>query len=445
VHGPAAFYSRGEAVAMALIALPVTILALVAGRGYTAVRRQSRTRMAWHCVVGPTVGLAAVTLVAFALHLENWSRTLVFCFWALSILQLLLSRLIVRRFLSWRHARGRYSRTVAAIGHRHKVQALLERVAPHCAENDYKLVGYYDVSPVDAKAGDSFRFTRLGAVGDFAGRLIHTPVNLILIVESEDSHFWLPDVMRTCDYFRLSVQVVSDALLGVEDQLTDLRPRNSPDQLPFAGVVFEPSELDSDWAVLKRLLDVAISSFALIVLTPVFLAIAAAIKLTTPRLSVIYPYRQIGLHGVEFTAYKFTTMVRDAERLKASLEADNEMQGPVFKIKNDPRVTRLGKFLRAFSLNELPQFWNVLKGDLSLVGPRAALPTELTGYKVWHKRKLTVKPGLTCLWQVSGRNRISNFDEWVRLDLRYIDNWSLWLDFKILARTAWVVLRGSGS
>jgi lipopolysaccharide/colanic/teichoic acid biosynthesis glycosyltransferase len=135
----------------------------------------------------------------------------------------------------------------------------------------------------------------------------------------------------------------------------------------------------------------------------------------------------------------------DSSHPSGNLLAMNEMKGPVFKMKNDPRVTPLGRFLRKFSLNELPQIWSVLQGHMSLVGPRPAFRHELAGYDLWHKRKLSVRPGITCLWQVRGRNRISSFDDWVKMDLEYIDNWSLWLDLKILVRTVWVVLRGTGS
>jgi lipopolysaccharide/colanic/teichoic acid biosynthesis glycosyltransferase len=183
----------------------------------------------------------------------------------------------------------------------------------------------------------------------------------------------------------------------------------------------------------------------LIVLSPVFLLIALAIKLTTPHLPVFYPWRVVGYRGRRFTGYKFTTMVADADEKRGQLAALNEMSGPVFKIAQDPRVTPLGRFLRKYSLNELPQLWSVLRGDMSLVGPRPAGPHELARYELWQKRKLSAQPGITCFWQVRGRNRITNFDDWVRMDLEYIRDRSLWLDCKILAKTAWVVVRGTGS
>jgi lipopolysaccharide/colanic/teichoic acid biosynthesis glycosyltransferase len=138
-------------------------------------------------------------------------------------------------------------------------------------------------------------------------------------------------------------------------------------------------------------------------------------------------------------------MTADADQRKTELMDSNEMTGPVFKIKDDPRTTALGRFLRKFSLNEFPQLWSVFRGDMSLVGPRPAFRHELERYQFWHKRKLSIRPGITCLWQIRGRNKIHRFDDWVRMDLEYIDNWSLWLDFKILLRTVCVVMAGTGS
>ncbi len=206
-----------------------------------------------------------------------------------------------------------------------------------------------------------------------------------------------------------------------------------------------PAHLNSGALLVKRLFDIVVSALLLILLAPLLTLIALAIKITTPHQSVFYHWRVVGQKGVEFTGYKFTTMQADADLVKTKLLAYNEMCGPVFKIKNDPRVTPLGRFLRKYSLNELPQLWSVLTGDMSLVGPRPAFRHELEGYEFWHKRKLSIRPGITCLWQIRGRNKISDFDDWVKMDLEYIDKWSLWLDFKILLRTVWVVIAGTGS
>ncbi len=200
-----------------------------------------------------------------------------------------------------------------------------------------------------------------------------------------------------------------------------------------------------EWQILvKRLFDIGFSAGLLLVLGPMLLLIAFLIKIHD-RGPIFYRWKVVGFNKEKFTGYKFRTMVVDADRLKAQLEAQNEMKGAVFKIRNDPRITPIGRLLRKFSLDELPQLWSVLKGDMSIVGPRPPLETELPRFDSWHRRKLSVKPGLTCLWQISGRSNITDFDEWVKLDLAYIDNWTLWLDFKILMKTIPAVLLGRGA
>jgi lipopolysaccharide/colanic/teichoic acid biosynthesis glycosyltransferase len=194
---------------------------------------------------------------------------------------------------------------------------------------------------------------------------------------------------------------------------------------------------------LKRGLDFFVSLTLLIILGPLLLLIAAFVKLTSPG-PVLFPCHWVGQNARRFTGYKFRTMVSGAHLMEASLKSQNEMQGPAFKLTNDPRVTPLGRFLRKHSLDEFPQLWSVLIGDLSLVGPRPPREHEYAQFTDFQKRKLEVKPGITCLWQVQGRHKISDYDDWVRLDLKYIEEWSLWLDIKILAKTALVVLRGTG-
>ena len=193
----------------------------------------------------------------------------------------------------------------------------------------------------------------------------------------------------------------------------------------------------------KRLFDVLTSAFLLAALSPVLLLLAVMVRFTSPG-PIFYRWKVVGRNGEPFTSYKFRSMVANADQLKASLEERNEMTGPVFKITNDPRITVVGAWMRRYSLDELPQLYSVLIGDMSLVGPRPPLVTEYVRFSAYQKQKLAVTPGMTCLWQTLGRNEVSDFDRWVALDLQYIRDWSLGLDFKILYRTARVVVAGSG-
>jgi exopolysaccharide biosynthesis polyprenyl glycosylphosphotransferase len=194
----------------------------------------------------------------------------------------------------------------------------------------------------------------------------------------------------------------------------------------------------------KRLLDVVASATLLVVLSPLLAAIALAVRLDDGG-PVLYRWRVVGRDGRPFTGYKFRSMVTDADELKAALEAANEMSGPVFKMRGDPRITRVGRILRRYSLDELPQLWSVLVGEMSLVGPRPPLQSEYARFSERQRAKLAVKPGITCLWQVAGRNEITDFEDWLRLDLEYIERWSLGLDLQILVRTVPAVLSGRGA
>jgi exopolysaccharide biosynthesis polyprenyl glycosylphosphotransferase len=209
--------------------------------------------------------------------------------------------------------------------------------------------------------------------------------------------------------------------------------------LSFATTPTNPLQL-----MLKRVLDIALASFLLLIGMPIAGMIALTIKLTSGGGSVLFRQTRCGLNGRSFTLYKFRTMVEGAEERRRELMHLNEMDGPVFKLRSDPRVTRLGRLLRRFSLDELPQLWNVLRGDMSLVGPRPPIPEEVAQYQRWQRRRLAMKPGLTCLWQISGRNDL-DFDRWMQLDLEYIDSWSPLLDLKILLKTVPVVLSGRGA
>lgn len=206
---------------------------------------------------------------------------------------------------------------------------------------------------------------------------------------------------------------------------------------------YETHKVKPQQQAMKRLFDIVASALALWVLLPLFVVVMTLIKLTS-RGPVFFKQKRVGLHGRPFNMLKFRSMVVDAEARKRALAAQNELSGPVFKMKNDPRVTRIGRFIRRYSIDELPQLINVLRGDMSVVGPRPPVPDEVARYEAWQRRRLSVRPGLTCIWQVSGRNQIS-FEDWMYLDMQYIDHWSLAQDFNLIFRTVPVVITGRGA
>ena len=217
---------------------------------------------------------------------------------------------------------------------------------------------------------------------------------------------------------------------------------NHFDDTPF--LTFDNTPSDHVAYRVKNAFSVAAAFGILIIWSPVMLAIALGIKLTSKG-PVFFKQKRVGLRGRTFLMYKFRTMVTNAEDLKESLMQFNEADGPVFKIKDDPRITKIGKFLRKTGLDELPQFINVLKGDMSLVGPRPPVPDEVKQYERWQLRRLSMKPGITCTWQIKPNRNDISFEDWMKMDLQYIDNWSNKLDLVLFFKTIKTVIKGSGS
>ena len=191
------------------------------------------------------------------------------------------------------------------------------------------------------------------------------------------------------------------------------------------------------YEIFKRIIDIIGAGLGLILLSPIIAIVACAVKVTSKG-PIFFSQKRVGKNGELFEMYKFRSMVVNAEELKEDLEEQNEMSGPMFKIKDDPRVTKVGKFIRKTSIDELPQLWNILKGDMSLVGPRPSLPKEVEQFDNWMFKRLSVRPGLTCYWQVSGRNNI-DFEDWMKLDCRYVDERNLWIDIKLIFKTVFVL------
>jgi exopolysaccharide biosynthesis polyprenyl glycosylphosphotransferase len=279
----------------------------------------------------------------------------------------------------------------------------------------------------------------LSVISELEAVIDEEPVDEVFIALPRDKYGPLVEnIVHLCEEQGIIVRMQTETFnLKVAKWQVDLL-----DGIPMVTIRSGPS--DGWQLVAKRWIDLCGGAMLLLVLTPILLIVALLIKLDSPG-PVFFRQERIGLYKRRFHLVKFRTMVNGADRQQQALEHLNEAAGPVFKIKEDPRVTRVGKFLRRFSIDELPQLLNVLKGEMSLVGPRPLPVRDVERIAVqWHKRRLSMKPGLTCLWQVNGRSNVS-FDHWVHMDLEYIDRWSLGLDLKILVKTIPAVLKGAGA
>ena len=298
-----------------------------------------------------------------------------------------------------------------------------------------RILGYIAVNGAGAAQADK---DVLGTIADLPRIIEDNVVDEIIFIGDRPDLDLLDKVLELCKEQGIGTRVAADffpaKVTNVSMEFLENVPvitfSSAPEQHPFSLLI-------------KRVIDVVVSVALLAVMLPLLLLVGLLVKMTSKGPAI---YRQIrcGLYGRKFTLYKIRSMYDGAEDVLWEIKHLNEMDGPVFKMRNDPRVTPLGRLLRKSSIDEWPQFWNVLRGEMSLVGPRAPLPDEVKEYTRWQRRRLSVKPGITCLWQVSGRNEI-DFHEWMKLDLHYIDNWSLLLDFKILLRTFPVVLFGKGA
>jgi exopolysaccharide biosynthesis polyprenyl glycosylphosphotransferase len=303
-------------------------------------------------------------------------------------------------------------------------------------ESGFEIVGFLDDNPIKGET-DIGRFKALGSTENLADILENEVVDEVVITLPWQYHRKIVSLMAQCERENVRARIVPDLF-----QMTLNRMHiEEVAGVPMIGI--REIGISGLNQLIKRSIDVVFSAIALIIGAPLIALIALMIKMESPG-PVLFRQERVGKNGHRFELYKFRSMVEGAEDQQAALQKFNEAEGPLFKIKQDPRVTRLGKSLRRLSLDELPQFYNVLQGDMSLIGPRPPLPAEVEQYQEWHKRRLEVSPGITGLWQVSGRSELT-FDEMALLDIYYIENWSLGLDTKILWQTVPRVLFGSGA
>jgi exopolysaccharide biosynthesis polyprenyl glycosylphosphotransferase len=359
-------------------------------------------------------------------------------FWVVGASTVILSRLVLREFLKRARKHGHNLRHLVIIGTNARALEFASAIESR-PELGYHLLGFVDEAWSGnrefAGSGQTI-VANLEQFPDFLRERVIDEVAIALPMKSYYSQ--AARIVAQCQEHGVIVRVLTSIF-----DLQKVHARNGHvDRI--AVTTFGPNTSDGWPKIGKRALDITVSALLLLALAPVFIVAAILIKLdfTGP---VFFVQDRVGLNKRLFRMYKFRTMVGDAEKKQAALEALNEADGPVFKIKNDPRITRVGKYLRKTSIDELPQLLNVLKGDMSLVGPRPLPVRDYQGFdEDWVRRRFSVPPGITCLWQVGGRSNLS-FKEWMELDLQYIDQWSFWLDLKLIAKTIPAVLKGAGA
>ena len=381
-----------------------------------------------------------LTGTLYLIHAQDISRGVVLITIALVTVALSLRRMTYRMMIYRRFERGEGTRNVLIVGTGPEAHALRHHLES-LRHLGFTFKGFIDFQAPQSLSGTGARFA--ASAGDVVG-------TMETLFQNARKHF-VDEIFFTTQCDR---EIVQDVLEQARANSIDLRvvpdmydglAWNSPVEYigQFPTIPLHSGHVPEAGLLLKRVMDMVLAALVLLALSPLLLLVALAVKLDS-RGPVLYLSERIGKKGRVFRCIKFRTMVRDADKRRAEVQHMNERDGVLFKISNDPRITKLGRLLRRYSLDELPQFINVLRGDMSIVGPRPPLASEVREYKLSHLRRLDVTPGITGLWQVQARQDPS-FDNYISLDVTYVDNWSLWLDLKILARTFAVVVAGTGT
>ncbi|MGB8646067.1 MAG: sugar transferase [Anaerolineae bacterium] len=427
-------YIQYQAYIPISLALSLGLLAIYRFEGvYTYVRGRSLSEEMYGLLRATFEGIVIVVFFFFLFRPDYYSRLIYFFAGALIILILTLERGIVRAVIGRLRKQGRLVDRVLIVGCGESGRAILRSVIAQPGLG-YRIIGYIDD---DASKGNLGPFRLLGDTDYLAQVLREYLVDEVIITLPWHARDKIMQMMEISEAAGARVKIVPDLF---QLSLSQVRV-DAVGGIPLIGV--NETAISGANLALKRSMDLGLTFIAFIVLLPLMALVALLIKLTSPG-PVIFSQERVGRNEKRFTAYKFRTMRVGAEQEVEGLKHLNEADGPLFKIRNDPRLTAIGKLLRRLSFDELPQFWNVLRGDMSLVGPRPPIPAEVAQYQDWHKKRLQITPGLTGLWQVSGRSELT-FDEMVMLDIYYVENWSPWLDLWILVRTVPSVLTARGA
>lgn len=417
------------------IGIVVGLTLIFALRGLYAIRLTgSWFRQVWTIISSTTLGASFLIAYYFVFQPTSNSRLLVPFVWITSIFLLCSWRLIISLVMGLFYRRGLGETRLLVVGSGRLGKMMMQHITAN-PKLGYSIVGF--LHDLNEPPSDFGRFKMLGTLEDLSMVIRSMQIDEVIIALPAHLHQQSIRTVRLCERLGTSFKLVPD-LYELSLARIDME---AVEGIPLISI--KQVSMNTVQRVVTRFVDVIISTLLLVLGLPIWLCIALAIRISSPG-PVIYKQTRIGQQGQPFQVYKFRTMYKDADQRLSSLLPFNEAQGPLFKIKDDPRITLIGKFLRSSSFDEIPQFLNILNGEMSLVGPRPPLPREVDAYEEWQKGRLAMKPGLTGLWQVRGRSDIS-FDEGVLMDLYYIENWSLRLYFQILLRTIPAVLFSRGA
>ena len=428
-YGPSAITRsyRYEALVVVIV-ISLSVFCLYLNHAYESMRVKTLRKILAETFMANLQTFGIVVALIFVYKLKTMSRGFVLVYFSFFFVSVFLRRALLVEFLRVFRRKGRNYVSVLVIGANETARRFVRMLSMQKGFG-FKVVGYLS---------DSEGRSVIGRFEDLDRILKENIVDKVVFACRDEEMAWedLMGYLEICEEYGVRTAMIS--------RFTNTRySRMSLENLGRLNLVtYSAKNAPLHATMAKRALDLALSAFALAMLAPVLAAVAAAIRLESEG-PVFFRQKRYGLNGRIFEVLKFRTMCEDAEKRRDKLQAKNEMSGPVFKIKNDPRITRVGKFLRKHSLDELPQFVNVFRGEMSIVGPRPLPTYEIEKIERRHRRRLSVKPGLTCLWQVSGRNNI-DFEGWMDLDMKYIDNWSLRMDFLLMLKTFTTVLRGTG-